>query len=193
MAARFGPDGERAWRLATGESDAEDRTVRPRPPVPIVTCHLDLPAPITSRDALFAAIGHLVRQAFSQPDLRGRHVRQARLRAHLEGGTSWERVLAQRDPVNADHLIEGITLRLESVEVPGVIESLSLELTGITSPVAHQELLLTELRPKRSQTLIEAIRQLKQRYGQSPIFRVLEVEPWSRIPERRHALVNYDP
>ena len=37
------------------------------------------------------------------------------------------------------------------------------------------------------------VRHLKVRYGQSPLQRVVEVEPWSRIPERRHALMDYDP
>jgi len=37
------------------------------------------------------------------------------------------------------------------------------------------------------------VRQLKARYGRSPVAQVVEVEPWSRIPERRHALIDYDP
>jgi DNA polymerase-4/protein ImuB len=41
--------------------------------------------------------------------------------------------------------------------------------------------------------LIAAIHQLKHRYGESPLYHVVEVEPWSRIPERRHALISYDP
>ena len=41
--------------------------------------------------------------------------------------------------------------------------------------------------------VLEAARQLKQRYGESPLAYVVEVEPWSRIPERRFALISYDP
>ena len=37
------------------------------------------------------------------------------------------------------------------------------------------------------------VRHLKVRYGQSPLARVVAVEPWSRIPERRLALMDYDP
>lgn len=193
MAARFGPSGERAWRLAAGQSDTTDATVYPTPRAQVVTARLDLPAPVTSRDALFVAVDRVVQRAFRRPELRGRAVRQARLRAHLEDGTSWERVLAQREPVNAKGLARGIALRLESIEIPGVIAALSLELTGITSAVARQEMLLAGWRPRRPQPLVEAIRQLKQRYGASPIYRITEVEPWSRIPERRHALVSFEP
>ena len=41
--------------------------------------------------------------------------------------------------------------------------------------------------------LDEMMRQLKTRYGTPPMKRVVEVEPWSRIPERRYALMDYDP
>jgi protein ImuB len=37
--------------------------------------------------------------------------------------------------------------------------------------------------------LREAIRQLRLRIGGDPLFRVVEVDPWSRIPERRYALL----
>jgi hypothetical protein len=37
--------------------------------------------------------------------------------------------------------------------------------------------------------IAEAARQLHARYGQVPLYHAVEVEPWSRIPERRWALV----
>ena len=42
-------------------------------------------------------------------------------------------------------------------------------------------------------SLKDAIRELKLRLGHSPLYRVVEVDPWSRIPERRHALLSFDP
>ncbi|MFW6200312.1 MAG: hypothetical protein ACOC8K_07060, partial [Gemmatimonadota bacterium] len=42
-------------------------------------------------------------------------------------------------------------------------------------------------------SLEEAVRELKLRLGHSPLYRVVEVDPFSRIPERRHALLNFDP
>jgi hypothetical protein len=42
-------------------------------------------------------------------------------------------------------------------------------------------------------TLRDAVRELKLRLGHSPLYRVVEIDPWSRIPERRHALLNFDP
>jgi DNA polymerase-4/protein ImuB len=42
-------------------------------------------------------------------------------------------------------------------------------------------------------SLREAVRELKLKLGHSPLYRVVEVDPWSRIPERRHALLNFEP
>jgi hypothetical protein len=44
-----------------------------------------------------------------------------------------------------------------------------------------------------SHSLREAVRELKLKLGHSPLYRVVEVDPWSRIPERRHALLNFEP
>jgi hypothetical protein len=41
--------------------------------------------------------------------------------------------------------------------------------------------------------LRDAVRELKLRLGHSPLYRVVEVDPLSRIPERRHALLSFDP
>ena len=41
--------------------------------------------------------------------------------------------------------------------------------------------------------LQEAVKELKLKLGHSPLYRVVEVDPWSRIPERRHALLNFEP
>ncbi|MDI3341762.1 MAG: DNA polymerase Y family protein [Sphaerobacter sp.] len=187
--ARFGPAGRRAWELAQG---LDDEPVRPRARGETVVVELALPAPATSRDALLLALRQLVTRAFARPALRGRGVRQARLRAQLEGGRSWEHVATLREPAGRERLIAALGHRLQAVELPAPLETLSLELTGLTAEAAHQTSLLGA-RPRRTRQLVEAIRQLKQRYGTSPIYRVVEVEPWSRIPERRRALISYDP
>ena len=189
--ARFGPAGRRAWEIANGRDD--DR-VRPPPREETVVAELTLPAPATSRETFLLAIERLVLRAFGGPALQGRYVRQVRLRALLEGGRSWEQALTLREPTGGPRLIETLGLRLQALALPGPVEAVSLELLGLTAETARQEpLLQLGAQPRRPRQLVEAIRQLKQRYGASPLFRVVEVEPWSRIPERRHALISYDP
>ncbi|MDQ2683215.1 MAG: DNA polymerase Y family protein, partial [Chloroflexota bacterium] len=121
-----------------------------------------------------------------------RQIRQARIRIAIEGGQSWERELTFGEPVGAQRLIDTLRSRLASIELPGPAEIIHLDLLGIVSEIATQEM-IPLLRPRQDRPLIEAARQLKQRYGESPLAHIVEVEPWSRIPERRFALISYDP
>ncbi|HKG27222.1 MAG TPA: hypothetical protein VKB09_16340 [Thermomicrobiales bacterium] len=191
--ARFGPEGRRGWELASGRDDA---VVRPRERIETVVESLTLPAPATSRETLLIGLKRLVVRAFGRPELRFRHVRQARLRVLIEENRSWEKEMTFREPVGRERVIEVLGHRLAAIELPGAAEAMRLELVGLTAEAAHQEMLpgtLGTLRSRRIRPLVEVARQLKQRYGESPLYRVVEVEPWSRIPERRHALLAYDP
>jgi hypothetical protein len=42
-------------------------------------------------------------------------------------------------------------------------------------------------------SLREAVKELKLKLGFSPLYRVVEMDPWSRIPERRYALLSFEP
>lgn len=189
LAARFGPDGRLAWELASG---IDRRPVTPRPPQERIVEELAMPTPAVSREMLLVGLRQLVTRAFSRRGLRGRQVREVVLRAMLEGRRSWERTLVLKEPSGAAQLVTALDLRLQALEIPGPIESVSLELGGIVNEVAHQQALPT-MRPRHPSPVIEAVHQLRQRYGLSPLFRVVEVEPWSRIPERRHALLTFEP
>ncbi|MGI8478078.1 MAG: DNA polymerase Y family protein [Thermomicrobiales bacterium] len=189
MQARFGPDGRRIWELARGNDDTLIHPVS-RPETIVET--MQLPAPTASREMLLIGVRQLIVRAFSRPALRDRGVRQTRLRVLIEGGRSWEREMTFREPVGRDRLIETLRGRLQAMELAGPAETLVLELIGITAESAHQET-IPLLRARQLRPLVDAARQLKQRYGGSPLYRIAEVEPWSRIPERRHALITYDP
>jgi nucleotidyltransferase/DNA polymerase involved in DNA repair len=189
MQARFGPDGRRIWELSRGN---DDTLILPRAKPETLTERLTLAAPTASREMLLIALRQLVLRAFHRPQLRHRYVRQVRLRVLIEDRRSWEKEMTFREPIGRERLIETLRHRLQEIELPGPAEGLSLELIGLVGEVAHQEL-IPSLRPRRSRPLVEAARQLKQRYGSSPLFHIAEVEPWSRIPERRHALISYDP
>jgi DNA polymerase-4/protein ImuB len=189
LAARFGPDGRLAWELASG---IDPRPVMPRPRDETIVEELAMPAPATSREMLMIGLRQLVHRAFSRRALKGRQVREVTIRAILENRRSWERTLVLKEASGANGVITALDLRLQALEMPGPVESVSLHLRGIVNEVGHQQLLPT-LRPRHAPPVAEAIRHLRQRYGLSPLFRVIEVEPWSRIPERRHALIVYEP
>ncbi len=187
--ARFGKDGRRAWELASGK---DDLTVIPIERPESVIEAITLPGPSTSREMLLLGIKQLVQRAFGRPEMRHRNVRQAQLQVLIEDNRSWEKSLSFRDPAGAERIIEIITHRLQDLELQGAAERIVLQLIGLVSETTRQQL-LPFLKPKRTAPIAQSIRQLKQRYGDSPLYRVVEIEPWSRIPERRYALINYDP
>ena len=189
VAARFGPAGRRAWELARGR---DDTPIRGRKQRELVNVTLALPAPATNRETLRFAITRLVLRAFAQPALRHRHVRQALLRASLEGEQSWEQVVTLREPGGRQRVIEALGFRIESLEMPGPVEALTLELSGLIDATSQQER-LPGFRSRRSKQLAEACRHLKHRFGGSQLYRVVEVEPWSQMLERQHALVTFEP
>ncbi len=189
IGARFGPAGQQARDLATG--DAHD-PVTPSPRTLTVTEQMELPAPVTHHDVLMFVLKQLVYRAFRSPDLRYRQAREITIRAGLEHGRSWERGMVFKDAYGPDRLVRAIGLRMQHLELPGAIETLAVEIHGIDETTARQ-VMLPALRPRHLAPLSHAVSMLKQRYGLSPLFRIMEVEPWSRIPERRHALVSFDP
>jgi DNA polymerase-4/protein ImuB len=73
---------------------------------------------------------------------------------------------------------------------PQAIRSLTLCLSCLTGETGKQLTLGQKQRQQRQ--LEEAVRQLKVRYGYSPIYRCVDVEPWSVIPEDRQILVESD-
>ncbi len=192
VTARLGSAGGRAWLLASGRSDPSDTTVRPRPEILTITERVELPAPSTGREMFFLGIDEGIARAFGRPDMRDRHVRQVSISAGIEDGRSWDRTLTLREPTGYERMGEVLRQRLGDLALPGPAERITLSLTGIITAPARQEA-LPGVRRRRPRPLVEAVQQLKQRYGQSPVYRIAEVEPWSRIPERRHALVSYEP
>jgi DNA polymerase-4/protein ImuB len=189
MQARFGPKGKEVWNLASG---IDDPVVLPRQRQEAIVESLTLPSPSTSREMLLIGVRQLVQRAFSRPELQHRHVRQARLQVMIEDHRSWEREMTFGEPSDCERVIEILMHRLQGLELAGPAERLILSLIGLVNETSRQEL-LPGLRPRRMPNIASAARQLKRRYGMSPLYHVVEVEPWSRIPERRHALISYDP
>jgi protein ImuB len=186
--AEFGPAGARAWRLAQGK---DREPVVARPVMASVQDGLRFDDPLGSVDAVMAAIDQLLAHTFSQPALQGRSVRQVRLRALLADGTSWERLYTFKEALSTrDATRRALKSKLDLANglPPAPIEELALELLGLGGEAARQPGLFVA-RARQLTDIAEAARQLRARYGRVPLYHAIEVEPWSRIPERRWALV----
>jgi protein ImuB len=186
--AEFGPPGARAWRLAHGK---DGEPVVARPVMASVQDGLRFDDPLGSTDAVMAAIDQLLAHTFSQPALLGRSVRQVRLRALLSDGTSWERLYTFKEALSTrDATRRALKSKLDLPNglPPAPIEELALELLGLGGEAARQPGLFVA-RARQLAEIAEAARQLHARYGRVPLYHAIEVEPWSRIPERRWALI----
>jgi DNA polymerase-4/protein ImuB len=189
MQGEFGKEGARLWRLANG---LDDELLVPRQHEETFVREVAFATPTVSLPAIFIALESLLTRAFIGR-LRGRFARVALLEGRVDNGSTWSKRIGFREPVGSrDRAMFILRSRLENLALPGPLEALSLTLSGITGEAGRQESLFPEAR--HWDQLDDAIRQLQARLGQRPpIYRVREVEPWSRIPERRHALVAYDP
>ena len=188
--AQFGAHGGRAWLAARGE---DATALRPRPFRERVVEQAQAQPPLVSRESVLRTVEQLLGRALRQPQSRGRFVRTLRLRATTEDERCWERTRVLKEPTgDRARLWTAIRPELEGAEYPGPVAELSLELGGLTAESGRQAGLFIEQTRRREQ-LEEMARHLKLRYGQSPLMRMVAVEPWSRIPERRHALMDYDP
>jgi nucleotidyltransferase/DNA polymerase involved in DNA repair len=189
--AEFGPPGAHAWRLAHGK---DTDPVVPRQVMVSVQAGLRFDDPLGSVEAVMAALDELLVDTFSQPALLGRAVRQLRLRALLSDGTSWERLYTFKESLSTrDAARRAIRSKLDLPNglPPAPLDELALELLGLAGEAARQTGLFVA-RARQLAEIAEAARQLRARYGRLPLYHAIEVEPWSRIPERRWALVTCD-
>jgi DNA polymerase-4/protein ImuB len=189
LAAQFGPQGAMAWALARGRDDSPVRP--PQKPERVVES-VGFETPLASREALLVAAEQALGRALRNPRMTARAVRQAVLRAETERGICWERAVTFKEALaERGRIWTALRTVLAEAQLPGPVSRLELELTGLVAAQGRQLALPVGRRRLREQ-LEEALRHLKARYGYCPVGRVVEVEPWSRIPEQRLALIDYD-
>lgn len=186
LMSQFGFEGERLWRLANG---IDETPLFARKRAETLTATVTFEAPVAGIDVLVAAAKQLLSRL--RLPLRGRAVRQVTLQAELTSGRGWEKRLVFREAVSEDaRLVFVLRSALQNAPPPQAVQSLSLRLSGLSGETGKQ--LSLGDRGRLEKQLEEAVRQLKARYGFSPIFHCVDVEPWSVIPEERQILVESD-
>ncbi|HET7571171.1 MAG TPA: hypothetical protein VFJ77_00725, partial [Gaiellaceae bacterium] len=187
VAERLGPDGRRAWSLARGGAAAR---VRGRRPPSEVAESLEFPEAVGNELTLRRALGALLETVLARPERRDRFVRKLALSARLVGGASWRRTLTLREP-HADPGRIRIALAPRLAELPAPVLELRVELVELTEPSGQQLELLAAGAEDRTR-LREGLRQVRASAGSGSVCTVVEVAPWSRIPEARALLVPRD-
>lgn len=195
VASQFGREGRRLWRLATGK--AVDPVVG-RPPIEPIEVALDLSAPTDDRELLLRILGRLVTRALRHPRRRGWRVQGLEVRATLERGPSWRTALTLREPVaEMEPIVAPVAARLAALPPPAPVTRLTLIFTTLVPGTVALQLFARDAnaaaRAGRSRALRAAAEELRLRFGHSLLARVVEVQTWSRLPERRYALIDFDP
>jgi protein ImuB len=188
VAERLGPDGRRAWSLARGEQRGK---VRARKVANELAETLEFPEAVANELTLRRALGALLDRLLARSERGDRAVRKLALSAKLVGGGSWRRTVTLRD-ATADRDRLRVALGSKLGELPAPVTRLGLELVELAQSVGRQlELVQPEGLELRAH-LSEGLKQVRAGAGSGAVCSVVEVAPWSRIPEQRALLVPRD-
>ena len=137
---------------------------------------LEFPEAVGNELTLRRAFGVLLDRLLERRERDGRFVRKAAMSARLVGGGSWRRTVTMRDPkADRDRLRHALGPKLGELPAPVV----SLRLVQAAG---------AEIQTRLS----EGLRQVRASTGSGSVASVVEVAPWSRIPEARALFVPRD-
>ena len=195
IAAQFGSVGRRLWLLAAGR--ITERVVGRITPEPIVAA-LTFFTPIGERELLIHSLDQLIVRALRHPRRIGWRVHALRLRADIEDGGSWLATILLKDPTaDGARIAAPLKTRLEQSPPTGAVERLVLEFTAFAPGTSELQLFTRDAqaaaRAGQQRALQSAAREIRMRIKRSSLYHIIEVQPWSRLPERRYALIDYEP
>lgn len=185
MAERFGHPGLLALDLARGR----DTPLDPRRPPEPVGERIELPE-AASGQQLERALDLLIARVLARRERRGRTLRGLAVSARFVAGGTW-RVAVTLRHASADPERIGLALSTRLADLPAPAESLAVEVEAFGPPASDQTRMLDGGSAERRSRLAEAVRQARQAVGEAAALRVLEVDPESRLPERRAVLAPF--
>jgi protein ImuB len=186
VADRFGRPGLHAHDLARGH----DEPLRPRRPFEALRESLELPE-AASGPQLEHALGLLIDRLLARRARRGRTLRAVAVSAVLvEGGTWRERITFREALSDPRRMRLALVPRLALLPAPA--DALRLAVESFGPPVTDQRPLLDEAAAVRDGRLREAVRQTRALAGPDAALRVVDVDPDSRVPERRSILAPFE-
>jgi protein ImuB len=185
VAERFGHPGLLALDLSRGR----DTPLAPRRPFEPVVERLDLPE-AASGQQLERALELLIARVLARRERRGRSLRALAVSARFAAGGTWRTAVTLRH-ASADPARIRLVLAQKLADLPAPSESLALEVEAFGPPAQDQGHLVDEAGSVRRSRLEEAVRQARQAAGADAALRVLDLDPDSRIPERRAVLAPF--
>ena len=195
VTSQFGDAGRKLWRLAAGK--VVEPVVGRRVPEPIVQS-LTFYTPVAEREFLVQAFSRVLTLALAHPRRTGWRVRELRAEAKIEHGASWLATFTLKDPTaTLDRLLALLRTRIEQAPLTGAVEKLTILLTDFAPGTTELQLFArdagAEARARRRDALRTAAHEIRLRFRRPFLHHVIEVQPWSRLPERRYALIDFEP
>jgi len=117
---------------------------------------------------------------------------------HAPTNRSWLVNVLLKDPsADADRIAAPLKTRLEQSPPTGAVERLVLEFTAFAPGTTELQLFARDAqaaaRAGQQRALQRAAREVRMRVQRACLYHVIEVQPWSRLPERRYALIDFEP
>jgi protein ImuB len=185
IADRFGKPGLEALRLAR----AQEGPLRPRRRTETLFARLELPE-ACSGPQLERALGLLIDRLLADPARRGRSLRSVRVAVRLTGGGSWRRDVTLRT-ASACHERLALALAPKLGDLPAPATILSLRALCMGGAAHEQSSLTRSPAEERHARLAAAVSQVRAAAGADAVLRVLDIDPDSRVPERRVMLTPF--
>jgi protein ImuB len=146
---------------------------------------------VANEQTLRQALAALVDRLLSRDERGGRAPRRVAVSARLVGGGSWRRAVTLRE-ATADGDRLRLALAPKLADLPAPATSLRLELGELTESAGRQAELVRPRGSRLRERLRDGLRQVRAAAGIDAVSTVVEVAPWSRIPEARAILVPRD-
>jgi nucleotidyltransferase/DNA polymerase involved in DNA repair len=188
VAERLGVEGKKAWQLARGGRKAK---IRGRSPASELVEVLAFPEAVANELTLRRALVSLLERLVARPERAGRPFRKLALSARLVDGGSWRRVATLRDATaEMPRLRAALGPKLQELPAPTV--ELRLEAVELAEHTGQQLALVEPAGEEATSRLREGLRQVRASTGTGSVCAVVEVAPWSRVPEARALVVPRD-
>jgi protein ImuB len=185
ISERFGHPGLLALDLSQGC----DTPLEPRRLSEPVLERLALPEAASGMQ-LERALDLVIARVLARRERRGRSLRALALSARFVEGGTWRISVPLRRP-SADPARLRLALAPRLADLPAPAESLAVEVEAFGPPAFDQSPLVEDPADVRRAKLGEAVRHVRKGVGEAALMRVLEVDPDSRLPERRAVLAPF--
>jgi len=201
LVRQFGEKGREAKMWATGEWID---LVQPNQSSKSISHSMNFDIPIGHVEILCRSLKQLLENALEDLKYLNQSAQGVRIKASWEKGSWSSNHILHNPSISHKDIYHTIKSNILSSPPTFPIEKLTLEFFQLC-PFEPQEFFFNHekirwempnskkiAKGSISSSLREAIKEMKLRMGFSPLYRIVEIDPLSRIPERRHALLNLD-